>query len=78
MAAALLALRVGGNPTVPWARRRASVLARGWRSLVWTLAVPGLLAGFALDRTVVRFLARRHNRGNAYRVLARREDLYDG
>ena len=48
--------------------------ARAWRTAIWMAGIPVLVAGALLDRTACRALARAWNRGNAYRVLARRED----
>ncbi|TWP53688.1 class I SAM-dependent methyltransferase [Lentzea tibetensis] len=40
---------------------------------VWTLGIPLFLVAAALDQTLNRALAHRNDRGNAYRVLARKE-----
>jgi SAM-dependent methyltransferase len=56
----------------PWQPRKARFAAlRG--ALVWTAGIPVLIVAGVLDRTVNRGIANRRDRGNAYRVLARKE-----
>ncbi|GAB3885513.1 hypothetical protein GCM10029964_048300 [Kibdelosporangium lantanae] len=40
---------------------------------VWTVGIPWLIVAGVLDKTVNKSTARRTDRGNAYRVLARKE-----
>ncbi|MEO6083987.1 MAG: class I SAM-dependent methyltransferase [Umezawaea sp.] len=56
----------------PWRPRKVRFAAlRG--AVVWTAGIPLLIIAGLLDRTVNRTLSRRSDRGNAYRVLARKE-----
>jgi hypothetical protein len=56
----------------PWRPRKVRFAAvRG--AAVWTAGIPLLIVAGLLDRTVNRTLSRRSDRGNAYRVLARKE-----
>jgi SAM-dependent methyltransferase len=71
---ALMLMRIAPFRTSPWSAARPTMATRAWRSAVWMAGVPVLLAGALLDRTACRALARACDRGNAYRVLARRED----
>jgi SAM-dependent methyltransferase len=64
--------------TLPWWPGPPTAVTRAWRSLAWTAGVPVIVFGLLLDRTLGVGLARRWDRGNAYRVLARREDTGDG
>jgi hypothetical protein len=64
--------------TKPWSSRPPTVASRAGLALVWVAGVPVIVAGLLLDRTLGRALARRWDRGNAYRVLARREGAGDG
>lgn len=75
MAWALMLMRIAPFRTRPWAPGRPTATRRAWRAVVWAAGVPVLAAGALLDRTLCRALARRLDRGNAYRVLARREDI---
>jgi len=74
MAVGLLLTGLAPDRRAPWlaapARRRTW---RAWQSLVWTAGVPALAAGLVLDRPLAA-LARRWDRGDAYRVLARKQD----
>ncbi|RZQ61052.1 class I SAM-dependent methyltransferase [Amycolatopsis suaedae] len=59
------------SPT-PWRPRKARLAGlRG--AAVWTVGIPWLVLASLLDRTVNRRMVRKHDRGNAYRVLARKE-----
>lgn len=59
------------SPT-PWHPSKARFAAlRG--GVVWTVGIPVLIVAGLLDRTVNRAIANRGDRGNAYRVLARKE-----
>jgi hypothetical protein len=62
----------------PWSPSPPTAASRAWLALVWAAGVPVIVAGLLLDRTLGRALARRWDRGNAYRVLARREDAGNG
>jgi methyltransferase family protein len=56
----------------PW--RPAKPKLKGLRSTaVWTIGIPWLIVAGLLDKTVNQSIARRKDRGNAYRVLARKE-----
>jgi SAM-dependent methyltransferase len=56
----------------PW--RPATPKFKALRSLaVWSIGVPWLVVAGVLDKTVNRSISRRNDRGNAYRVLARKE-----
>jgi SAM-dependent methyltransferase len=63
--------------SLPWSSKRRTPARRVWRGMVWTVGVPALLAGIVVDRMVGGMVARRTGRGNAYRVLARKEDGVD-
>jgi SAM-dependent methyltransferase len=70
--------RLARDRALPWiARPRVPPAASAWRYLVWAVGLPSMAVGVLLDHTLVRALARRWDRGNAYRVLARREDFGD-
>jgi SAM-dependent methyltransferase len=77
IAALLCVSRVAPDRTLPWSRRPPTVAARAWRSVAWTAATPFIFSGLLLDLALGRFLARRWDCGNAYRVLARREGSDD-
>ncbi|CAM3294618.1 methyltransferase domain-containing protein [Kibdelosporangium persicum] len=56
----------------PW--RPAEPRLKALRSaLVWSVGIPWLVVAGLLDKTVNQAIARRTDRGNAYRVLARKE-----
>jgi SAM-dependent methyltransferase len=74
-AAFLFFSRLAPDRTLPWSPRRPTLAARAWHALAWTAGIPVIAFGLLLDRTLIRALAHRWDRGNAYRVLARREDL---
>ena len=78
MAAYLFFSGLASDRTMPWSPRPPSTVTRIWLYLVWTVGIPTVLTGLLLDRTLGSALARRWDRGNAYRVLARREDSRDG
>jgi SAM-dependent methyltransferase len=78
MAAYLFFASLAPDRSMPWSGRRPTPMTRMWRSLVWTVGIPAVVAGVLLDRTAGSVLARRWDRGNAYRVLACREDSRDG
>jgi SAM-dependent methyltransferase len=73
-AGVLLLARMAPDRGQPWSRSPDSGAWRAWRSAVWTLGVPLIVGGLLLDRTIGRGLARRWDRGNAYRVLAVKDD----
>jgi SAM-dependent methyltransferase len=57
----------------PW--RPAKPKMRVIRSTaVWTVGIPWLIVAGLLDKTVNQSISRRNDRGNAYRVLARKEN----
>ena len=78
MAAYLFFANLAPDRSMPWSGRRPTVVTWMWRYVAWTAGVPTIVAGLLLDRTIGSALARRWDRGNAYRVLARREDSRDG
>lgn len=78
MAAYLFFANLAPDRTMPWSARPPATVTRMWRYLVWTAGIPAVVTGLLLDRTLGRALARRWDRGNAYRVLALREDSRDG
>jgi SAM-dependent methyltransferase len=62
----------------PWSPRPATRVTRACRNLVLAAVLPFLVASLLVDRTLIRALARRWDRGNAYRVLARKGEPLDG
>jgi SAM-dependent methyltransferase len=72
---ALMLMRIAPFRTLPWSAGMPTAAAKAWRTMAWTAGGPVLVASALLDRTLCRGLARRWDRGNAYRVLARREDI---
>jgi hypothetical protein len=76
-AAFLFFSRLAPDRTAPWSARPPTPAARAWQSLVWIVAAPVIVAGLLLDRTLILAVARRCDRGNAYRVLARKENPDD-
>lgn len=73
-AAALLLGRIAPDRSLPWSPRPATVTSRAWRGLAWTAGIPLIVSGLLLDRTLGRALARRWDRGNAYRVLSVKDE----
>lgn len=73
-AAALLLSRIAPDRGKPWSQSPDTRGSRTWRAAAWTCGIPFIMAGLLLDRTVARQLARHTDRGNAYRVLSRKED----
>jgi SAM-dependent methyltransferase len=73
-AAALLLSRLAPDHAMPWSAVPDSSAWRAWRSLLWTGGVPLIVVSVVLDQVVGRGLARRWDRGNAYRVLAVKEE----
>ncbi|HEX6524784.1 MAG TPA: class I SAM-dependent methyltransferase [Streptosporangiaceae bacterium] len=65
--------RLAPDRAAPWSDRPPTAATRAWQSLVWIVGGPAILAGLLVDRTLIHALARRWDRGNAYRVLARKE-----
>ncbi|MEV5571929.1 class I SAM-dependent methyltransferase [Spirillospora sp. NPDC052269] len=63
---------------LPWSAKRRTATWRVWRGLVWTVGVPAVLTGLLLDHTFGALASRRTGTGNAYRVLARKDDPADG
>ncbi len=68
---ALLLGRLAPRGPMPWLPP-ASPLGVAWRALVWTLALPLFIVAGGTDRLTSR-LARRIDRSNTYRVIARKE-----
>jgi SAM-dependent methyltransferase len=68
----LFLVRIAPRSPAPWrpAKPRLKVLRS---ALVWSVGVPWLIVAGLLDKTVNQSIARRTDRGNAYRVLARKE-----
>ncbi len=77
IAAFLFFSRLAPDRAAPWSARPPTAATRAWQGLVWCAGVPVIVAGLLLDRTLIRALARRWDRGNAYRVLARKENPAD-
>ncbi len=77
-AAFLLFSRLAGDRTLPWSSRPPTALTRAWQGLAWTAGIPAVGAGLLIDQAVTRPVARRLDRGNAYRVLSRKESAGDG
>lgn len=73
-AAALLLARLAPDRSRPWSPRPPTAWSRAWRSFAWTAGAPAIVCGLLLDRTLGRALARRWDRGNAYRVLSVKGD----
>jgi SAM-dependent methyltransferase len=73
-AAFLMFSRLAPDRTVPWSSRKPTALTRAWQGLAWTAGVPVVVVGLLVDQALIRPLARRLDRGNAYRVLAQKED----
>lgn len=78
MAAYLFFASLAPDRAMPWSPRPPTAWARVWRCLVWTAGMPAVIVGLLLDRVPGRALARRWDRGNAYRVLARKEEPGNG
>jgi len=76
MAAYLFLANLAPDSTAPWSPRPPASLTRLWRGLVWTAGVPALAIGLLCDRSLGSAMARRWDLGNAYRVLARREENF--
>ncbi|HEV2372504.1 MAG TPA: class I SAM-dependent methyltransferase [Streptosporangiaceae bacterium] len=74
IAAYLFFARLAPERSTPWSARPPTPLWRTWQAVVWTVGIPTLAAGLLIDQTLVRALARRWDLGNAYRVLARKEE----
>ena len=77
IAAYLFFSNLAPDRSTPWSLRPPTPMTRAWRCLVWAAGGPAVAAGLLLDQTLGRALAGRWDRGNAYRVLARREDSDD-
>jgi SAM-dependent methyltransferase len=69
-AVALVLGRMAPPTNVPW--RPGGAVARARRTVVWTLGLPFLLAGWLTDHAIAP-IVKRGGRSNTYRVLARRE-----
>jgi SAM-dependent methyltransferase len=72
-AAVLFCSRLAPDRTAAWSPRPPTAAWRAWHALVWITGLPFIATGLLADRTLIRALARRRDRGNAYRVLALRE-----
>jgi SAM-dependent methyltransferase len=69
----LLLANIAPRSPAPW--RPAKPKLKTLRSTaVWTVGIPWLIVAGVLDKTVNKSTARRTDRGNAYRVLARKEN----
>jgi len=71
----LMLSRLMPNLAQPWSATPDTAAARTWRGTVMLTALPVIIAAYVLDKSAGTALARRWNHGNAYRVLARKEDL---
>lgn len=74
----LLLMAIAPDRRRPWSPRPPTTAAAGWRVLVLAAGFPFLAAGLLADRTLGRVLARHWDRGNAYRVLARKQERMHG
>ena len=74
-AVVLLLARIAPDRSVPWSPRAATTRSRAWRSFAWAAGSPLLAVALLLDSTLVRALARRWDRGNAYRVLSVKDGI---
>jgi hypothetical protein len=74
----LFITRLAPDRRKAWSARPPSAWSGVWQLLVWTVGAPALAGGLLLDRVAGRALARRWDRGNTYRVLARKEEPGDG
>jgi SAM-dependent methyltransferase len=75
VALVLLLSRLAPDRGQPWSTRPPTAAATAWRGIAWMTALPVIAVALVLDRSVGRALARRLDHGNAYRVLARRQDI---
>jgi SAM-dependent methyltransferase len=75
IASVLLLWRIAPYRTLPWSRHKTTRTIKAWWTLVWAAGLPFVAVGVLLDQTLCRALARYWNRGNAYRVLARKEEI---
>ena len=75
VALALLLTRIAPDRTQPWSAHPPTAAATAWRAIAWTAALPVIGVALLLDRSAGRALSRRWDHGNAYRVLARRQDI---
>jgi SAM-dependent methyltransferase len=75
VALVLLLSRLAPDRAQPWSSRPPTAAAAAWRSFAWMAALPAIVAALLLDRSAGRALSRHWDRGNAYRILARRQDL---
>jgi SAM-dependent methyltransferase len=75
VAIALLVSRLAPDRTQPWSARPPTAAYSAWRAIAWMTALPAIGVALLLDRSAGRALSRRWDHGNAYRVLARRQDI---
>jgi len=75
VALVLLLSRFAPDRTRPWSAGPPTAVARAWRGIAWTAALPVIATALLLDRTAGRALSRYWDHGNAYRVLARGQDI---
>jgi hypothetical protein len=72
-AALLMLSRLAPDRTLPWSSRQPTALSRARKHAVWAVGAPAAVAGLILDQTVSRAAGLIFDRGNAYRVLARKQ-----
>jgi SAM-dependent methyltransferase len=71
----LLLSRLAPDRAHPWSARPPTAAARAWRGIVMLTALPAIVLAHLLDESAGRALSLRLDHGNAYRVLARRQDI---
>lgn len=72
-AALLFLSRMAPDRSLPWSSRPPTFASSLWRVLVWTAGAPVIVSGLLIDRTLGRALSLHWDRGDAYRVLARKD-----
>jgi SAM-dependent methyltransferase len=78
MAVYLFVTSLIADRTKPWSPRPPTTLSQAGRGLVLAAGLPFLVATLVIGRTLGRGLAHHWDRGNAYRVLARKQEPPDG
>jgi SAM-dependent methyltransferase len=75
VALVLLLSRLMPDRAQPWSARPPTTAGKAWRGIAVLSALPAIAVALVLDRTVGTALSRHWDHGNAYRVLARRQDI---
>jgi hypothetical protein len=78
MAVYLFVTSLIADRTKPWSPRPPTTLSQAGRGLVLAAGLPFLVATLVIGRTLGRGLAHHWDRGNAYRILARKQEPPDG